>query len=106
MYKPRRKYKITATIFDKHGRILAQESNSYTKTHPYQAKLAARAGKPNKVYLHAEIKAIIKAQKFGEPYKILIERYNSEGEPVLAKPCEICQLAIKEAGIKRIEYTI
>ena len=49
---------------------------------------------------------IIKAQKFGEPYKILIERYNSEGEPVLAKPCEICQLAIKEAGIKRIEYTI
>ena len=104
--KKKRKYKITATVFDKKGRILAKETNSYQKTHPLQLHYAKKAGKPHKVFLHAEIKAIIKAQKYGEPYKIFVERYDSKGNPVSAKPCCICELAIKEAGIQRVEYTI
>jgi len=103
--KPRKKYKITATVLDKRGKVLAVASNSYQKTHPYQFKLAKKVGFPDKIYLHAEISAIIKAQKVGVPYKIIIERYKANGEPANAKPCRVCEEAIKEAGIKFVEYT-
>jgi deoxycytidylate deaminase len=102
----RKKYRITATVYDKKGRVLSTATNSYQKTHPYQAKCAEKVGKPNKIFLHAEIHAIIKALKKGVPYKIKIERYNKKGEPVCAKPCPVCQQAIQETGIKYIEYTI
>jgi hypothetical protein len=29
-----------------------------------------------------------------------------QGRPKLAKPCVVCELAIKEAGIKFVEYTV
>ena len=104
MSKPQ---EITATIFDKKGKILAKAKNSYSKTHPFQAKMAQKVGKPEKVFLHAEIHAIIKALKTGkQPYKILVERYHRDGTPALAEPCEVCKMAIKEAGISKIEYTI
>jgi deoxycytidylate deaminase len=54
------------------------------------------------VYLHAEIAAIIKAK--GKGYKIKIERYSNKGKPLPSKPCPICELAIKEAGIKVVSY--
>lgn len=95
---------ITATIYDKKGRILSIGTNSYTKTHPRQAEMAAKCGYHYKVYLHAEIAALVRCKSDG--YKIKIERYNKSGDPLLAKPCEICELAIKEAGIKYIEYTV
>lgn len=95
---------ITATIYDKKGRILSVGQNSYTKTHPKQAHLAAKCGHHHKVYLHAEIAALVKCKS--TPYKIKIERYNRRGQPLLAKPCDICEMAIKESGIKFIEYTI
>ena len=104
--KNRKQYKLIATVFDKHGRILSIATNSYQKTHPYQAKLAKKVGEPHKVFLHAEIRAILKAQKFGSPHKIKIERYDACGNPVNAEPCKICKLAIKEVGIKLIEYTV
>ena len=97
---------ITATIYDKKGRKLSIAKNSYEKTHPIQARYARRVGEEYKQYLHAEIRAIIKALKKGVPYKIKIERYGKGGEPRDAMPCPICQLAIREAGIKFIEYTI
>lgn len=98
------KQEITATIFDKRGRILAVGKNSYDQSHPRQAYYAAKVGDPKKIYLHAEIAALIKCK--GNPYKIKIERYNKQGEPRLAKPCPICELAIKEAGISFVEYTV
>lgn len=104
--KSRKQYKITATIYDKKGRILAVASNSYQKTHPYQAALAQKVGKPYKQYLHAEVAAIIKASKYGIPYKIFIERYGYKHKPMNAEPCIICKEAIKLANIKLIEYTI
>ena len=100
------KHVLTATVYDKRGRILAVRKNDYQKTHPEQARLANAVGLCHKVYLHAEIAAIIKAQRAGVPYKIKIERYNHKGLPAMAAPCPICQLAIKEAGIKFVEYTM
>lgn len=98
------KQEITATIYDKRGRVIAVGKNSYDQSHPRQAYYAQRAGDPKKIYLHAEIAALVKCK--GTPYKIKIERYNKQGEPRLAKPCPICELAIKESGIKFVEYTV
>lgn len=95
---------IKATVLDKNNKVIATATNSYQKTHPLQAKYASQCGEPYKVYLHAEIAALIRAR--GQGHKIKIERYNKHGQPMLAAPCPICQLAIKEAGIKYVEYTV
>jgi deoxycytidylate deaminase len=95
---------ITAVIYDKRGRVLSTGHNQYLKTHPMQAKYAAKAGQPYRQYLHAEISALIKCR--GEPYKISIERKNKQGQLVLAKPCPVCELALKEAGVKFVEYSV
>lgn len=97
---------VKATIFDRKGRILSVGYNSYVKTHPFQFKLACKCGNPDRPYLHAEIDAITKLKRnAGYAYKILIERYYKNGKPALAKPCEICELAINNTTIKYIEYT-
>jgi len=100
------KQAITATVYNKRGHVLAVAKNSYEKTHPMQAMYAAQCGGEyvHKQYLHAEIAALIKCR--GIPYKIKVERYSSNGQPRNAKPCPICELAIKEAGVKFVEYTV
>ncbi len=98
------KYYLKATIYDKKNKIVAEAENSFTKTHPLQLKYAMACGMPFKAFLHAEILAIIRAK--GKGHKIVVERFNKAGEPVLAKPCPICMMAIQEAGISRIEYTL
>jgi tRNA(Arg) A34 adenosine deaminase TadA len=97
-------YKITATITSKKGRVVSKATNSYLKTHPLQAKYACKCGEPYKQYLHAEVLALIRAK--GKGYKIHVERYNREGKPLLAMPCPICMLAIREAGIQVVSFTI
>lgn len=96
-------YNIKATIYNKRGRVLSVGYNSYSKTHPFQYKLALRVGLKEKQYLHAEISALIKCRE--EPYKMVIERYGKDGKPLLAKPCPICQMAIEESGVRVVEYT-
>ena len=99
-----RKHKITATVYDRKGRVLSVGHNSYTKTHPKQAHYAMIAGREHNVFLHAEVDALVKCK--GIAHKIKIERYGRDGNPRDAKPCPICELAIKEAGIRFIEYTV
>jgi hypothetical protein len=96
---------LIATVYDRRGRILSIGRNHYTKTHPTQARYAARANMPHRMFLHAEISALVKC-KSGDAYKIKIERYDSKGNPKLARPCPVCELAIKEAGINLVEYTV
>ena len=96
---------VIATTYDKRGKIIAKTVNSYSQTHPLQKRLAQRAGLPEKIYLHAEIRCIIKS-KNKNIHKIVIERYNHQGLPLNAKPCPICELAIKEANIRFVEYTV
>jgi len=99
------KHTITATITDKRGRILSQAQNNYTKSHPFQHRIACSVGQPDRIYLHAEIAALIKL-KGGTPYKIFVERYTKNGKPANAKPCLVCEQAIKLKGIHRVEYTM
>ena len=57
-----KKYAVTAIIYDRKGNVLSMGNNSYIKTHPMQAKYANQVNEPHKVFLHAEIHAIIKCK--------------------------------------------
>jgi tRNA(Arg) A34 adenosine deaminase TadA len=97
------KHLILAKAFDKRNRQISQSYNLYTKSHPLQAHYASKPGLPEKVYLHAELSCIIKAR---QPIDHLtVERYGNKGNILLARPCPVCMLAIKEAGIIFVEYT-
>lgn len=100
------KHNITAIIYDSKGNILSIGKNDYKKSHPIQAKMAEECGEHHKIFLHAEIDAIIKCKKLDKAYRIFVSRVNSGGKYRLAKPCRICSHAIKEmTPIKIIEHT-
>lgn len=96
---------LTAIVYDKRGRILSIGRNSYVKTHPLQAKAAAAVGESSKIYLHAEVAALVKVKDWSDIYKIVITRFNSKGEPVCAKPCRVCQYVLAQAGVHQIEHS-
>lgn len=96
---------ITALIYDKRGRVISVGQNSYVKTHPYQARLAQQMGEGYKIFLHAEIHAITRCRDIDRAHKISIFRYDKQGQPALAKPCDICASAIRQAGIRYVEHT-
>jgi deoxycytidylate deaminase len=103
---PRKQVDVRATIYDKKGRVLSVGENNYSKTHPLQAKYAKLAGLDEKIFLHAELSAIIKLKDPRKAFRITIERYSKNGNPMVAKPCPICEKAIKkETRIQVIEHT-
>ena len=97
------KYKVAAVVLDKRGRILSTGTNSYVKTHPIQARFSNMTGSEHRIYLHAEISALVKCR--GAGHKIFILRVGTDNQDLPAKPCPICELAIKEYKIKIVEYT-
>ena len=101
----RKQYSLTATIYDKRGRVLSTGENSYSKTHPKQHHYATQAGRPEAVYLHAEIAALIRLKDVNKAHSIKIERTGAHGQPLPAEPCPICKLAIEHAGIEIIEHS-
>ena len=96
---------ITAFAYDRKGRILSIGRNSYVKTHPLQARAAKEVGEDYKIYLHAEVAALVKIKNWQKIDKLVVTRYNKNGEPMLAKPCRVCQRVIKIAGIGTGEHT-
>lgn len=105
---PHQRHKIYAVITDHKGRIVGEAGNSYKKTHPFQKRYADMLAETcdrtkHKIYLHAEIAAIIKAK--GKGHTIYVARAGNKGKPLLAKPCPMCQIAIEDAGITEIFYT-
>jgi deoxycytidylate deaminase len=96
-----KKYNVVAAVISKDGCILSFGENSYTKTHPTQKKYAHTVGHAYHEYLHAEIDALVK--NFG--YGLVVVRFTKKGELAMAKPCEICMLAIKESSVERIWYS-
>jgi len=100
-----RKHAVTALVYDKKGRLLSMGRNSYVKTHPIMAKMAEHVGEHYKIFLHAEVDALIKVKDWTKAHKLVITRFNKQGEPVLAKPCKVCQHMINMASIKEVEHT-
>ena len=103
--RPRRQFDIKATIYDKKGRVISEGQNSYMKSHPFQGKMAKKVGRPEAIFLHAEIAALVRLKDWSKAHKIKVERYDVHGNPVIAKPCPICQSALQRAGIFVIEHT-
>jgi len=91
---------VSAIVRDKRGRVLSVGKNSYTKTHPLQARAAQEAGEPYKVYLHAEIDALIRVRNPDKAHTIHVYRYDKAGNPVKAAPCKICQRVIREWNLQ------
>lgn len=101
----KRRYEITAVVYDKRGLPLASATNDYRKTHPIQKKFSELVGLENKPFLHAEISALIRCRDIKKAHSIFVSRFDKNGKPRLAKPCPICDAFIKSCGIKEIRYT-
>ena len=99
------RFSLKAIIYDKRGRVLSIGENSYVKTHPFQVHHANKVGLPHKIYLHAEIHAIVRCRNLSKAHKIVVMRFDKDGNPANAKPCPVCMNAIKESGIENIEWT-
>ena len=100
----KQRHTLTARCYDKKGNLLSVATNSYTKTHPIQAYFANRVNQPHKIYLHAEIHAIIKAGD-KQIHKMVISRIGKNHRALNARPCPVCQEAIKAYGIKFVSFT-
>ena len=103
----KRRYRIRAQVWGDH-QVLAKEHNSYQITHPLQRFFAQQVGQPSKIYLHAEVRALIAASlKSSCKNKTLyVERTDEVGNIHLAKPCIICVYACIFFGIEDIMYSI
>jgi len=98
-----KKFFVAAVTLDVKGQILSIRSNSY-KTHPKMVKLSQSAQwGTKKIFLHAEVAALVSSQN--KVHTIIIARMRRDGSLAIARPCPICQLAIKEAKVKKIYFT-
>jgi deoxycytidylate deaminase len=95
---------ITAVVYDKRGMVIASAQNSYVKTHPIMAAAAKAAGTPERIYLHAEVAALLKCD-WKKAHSMFISRYNKEGAPMPAAPCSCCAPFIRKAGVKYVYHT-
>jgi tRNA(Arg) A34 adenosine deaminase TadA len=98
-----KKQRLCAIVTDKRDRILNIGFNFYNKTSTTQAYYAEKVGLSNKIYIHAEIGALTNLH--GKPHTIYIARVSKNGQSLPSKPCPICQMAIRDAGIKEIITT-
>lgn len=100
------KYTITTIAYDKKGRVICTAVNDYFKTHTLMAHYAKKAGNPDRIYLHSEMAALIKARSLGKTvHRLEVIRFNKHGKPANAKPCACCQLAIKDFDVKEVVHT-
>jgi deoxycytidylate deaminase len=81
------------------------------KTFPMKAYWAEKAGRPSAIYPHAEISALHKLNNSQEYDvrmsgigKVYVYRETALGLGI-ARPCEICTMALKAFGIKRVFYS-
>jgi len=95
--------KQVGCVLLKRNKIITTAVNLETKSHPLQAKFAKRAGLWQKIYLHSEIHALIKAKEDADT--IVVARVNPQNKLRNSCPCKICSLAIEEAGIQNIYYS-
>lgn len=99
------KHNLTAFVYDKRGRLLSVGRNSYVRTHPIQAKAAKAVGQTDRVFLHAEVAALVKLKDWTKAHRIFVTRVDRNGVYQLAKPCACCMHVIKQTSIKVIEHT-
>ena len=103
---PNKKYWVLAASLDHHNNIISIGENSYQKTHPMQSRFSHQVGNRGnrgREYLHAEIASLVKNRSLVE--SIMVVRMTCSGLVRMARPCNICNLALREAGIKYIYFS-
>jgi len=102
--KSKSRQKVGAVLL-RGRKIVSLATNLEDKSHPFQAMLAEKVGMEKKIFLHAEINALIKARESADT--IIIARVGGQcGTKLrLAKPCAICSFAIKQSSIKKVIYS-
>jgi tRNA(Arg) A34 adenosine deaminase TadA len=100
---PSRK-KVGAVLMNK-NKVIATATNHDCKSHPLQAKWADRVGLSEKIYLHAEMSAMIKARDDSD--KIVVVRLGGHSGHELrqSRPCPICESYLKHSGIEHVYYS-
>ena len=103
----KKRHKIFTTAYDNKGVKICSTINDYDKSHPWQKKLSMSVGlSEERAFLHSEVKALLKSSSMRKKVHTLkVERFDSEGFPRLAFPCQSCQLAVKLASVKRVVFT-
>lgn len=96
------KFYVAAATLDKRGKVIAIGFNSPVKTHPLMKRYCLLHNK-YKIFLHAEISALVRSQR--EVDSLVVVRVNKHKQIALAKPCPICQAAIRDANVKMVYYT-
>ena len=96
---------LTAIIYDRKGRVLSIGQNSYIKTHPLQALHARKVGLEHRIYLHAEIAAIVRCADITRAWRMQIIRFGRNGQPANAAPCAVCMSALAATPIREIDHT-
>lgn len=99
------KQSIFSVVYNRSGKVLSTGENSYKKTNPNQARIAALVGLPDKQYLHSEVASLLNLHHSHKPYSIFVSRKMRNGEWGMARPCNVCMQAIRTSGIKRIYFT-
>lgn len=96
---PRNQHRVYCVALNRRGHKIAESSNSYIKTHPYQARITRKEGK---VYLHAEVSTLLRAR--GQSATLYVARVGRSGRVLPSCPCDSCRVAIKDSGIERVVY--
>lgn len=101
----RQKQNVTALVYDRTGRLLSTGRNSYVKTHPIMFKAGTAVNKPDSIFLHAEVAALVKLKDWSKAHRIDVIRYMKDGTLGNAKPCAICSRVIGQTAIKLINHS-
>lgn len=103
--KPRRRYTLVATCFDRKGKVIGTGTNEYNRSHPLMQEFALKAGESEeKIYRHAELNAVLASGR-KEIDSILVQRFHLNGDMANAMPCPTCQKMLKAFGIRVVKYT-
>ena len=95
-------------VIAKGRKLISSGCNSLTKTHPLQGYYAALVGRPEAIYLHAEMAAIVEAKSKGVDLtgaSVYVFRRGLDGDVKMSRPCASCLKALEDFGICTIVYT-
>ena len=102
---PSRK-RVGAVLYNSKKRVIATATNNDFKSHPVQARWAERVGLKEKIFLHAEMSCLIQAREDADTI-VVVRLGGHDGNSLRqARPCKICEPALRYAGIKHVYYSV
>ena len=101
----RKKFELISTSFCRRNRPITTQVNSYKRSHPLQAFFSKKVNlHEGRIYLHSELATLIKSHSH-KVHSMLVQRFDSMGNPKDARPCPSCIEAMKAWGVVKVRYT-